>query len=275
LIKCSVCIPTYHRPDNLNMLLASILAMEDNRIAEVIVVITGVREESTNATTEQLERAYALAKVPLIMCSGASGICDAKEWMKDFAKEEVMLICDDDALFRRSYLDMLKYFLNDKVGAVSGSLQTPINVAGYKQWSDDSIVLPKSTEWCNTLSVGKDGSMDWSDKYQVYMIKPNHSIRLLKCEFLVGTCLMVRKEFLNIDMNFQQGACAGEEIDFTYAMYKDGKLVLFDTARMAFHLHSMVGGNRNKDRSQDDKNMTYLVQKWGLGENVKGETVYG
>ena len=191
---------------------------------------------------------------------------------KDYARNEVMLFCDDDGLFNRDYLDLLMWFNDPHIGAVSGSLQTPLNVGGYKDWCDRPIRLKPDVHACNTLKLNeKTGAMDWSDKYQVYMVEGG---KAFKCQYLIGTCLFVRKSALEIDMAFEQGACAGEEIDFTYNMYLNGYWLIFDSSRVAWHLHSMVGGNRNVDRSKDDKNMTYLVQKYGLGKEVKGETVY-
>ena len=276
--KCTVCIPTFRRPENLNMLLSSILAMNSPKIAEVVVGITGSAEDSINEQTNQLRKAYKMLKLPLYIFDELTGICDAKKLFKEMLGEEIMLFCDDDTIFRADYLDLLSLFDSGEgspeVGAVSGSLQTPLNVMGYKMWSENPIEIPDSLSKCNTLKV-VDGKMDWSDKLQVYQCYCKSGKKpILSCEYLIGSCLFVRREALEIDMNFQNGACAGEEIDFTYNMFRKGYQVLFSPSRTAWHLHSMTGGNREKDRSVDDENMSYLIQKWNLGKEVKGETIY-
>lgn len=273
-IKCAVCIPTYKRPENLNMLLASILAMNDSRVSKVVVGITGAEEDSIDETTKQIREAYSLAGKTVLTYSNLSGICGAKKMLKEACSEEVLLICDDDCIFDESYLQLLGWFRMKSIGAVSGSLQTPLNVAGYKQWSNEVLVVPDDLDHCNTLKM-TDGKLDWSDKYQVYMVRTEKGYApVLRAEYLIGSCLFVRREALDIDMLFEQGACAGEEIDFTHKMFVDGYDLIFDASKVAWHMHSMRGGNRAVDRSHDDKTMSYLVQKWGLGNEVKGETVY-
>lgn len=263
-MKVSICIPTFRRPESLNIALGALLSSTD-RFDEVLVAVTKDLESSTNEVTRHLIEAFTVKGIPVKVVADFSGLCEAKQWFLDTAKNEVLLFMDDDVVVETSYFDLVKYFQQADVGAVSGTLQTPLDV-GYQDWAGVPIDVGQA-QTCNTLtydSVNK--RFVWVDKYQVYMHKtPFFSD---KCQYLIGTALFVRKDAVEIDMEFQRGACAGEEIDFTYNMFMNGRRLIFDSTRIAWHLHMTSGGMRGMDRSLDKDNMSYLAQKWGFADEV-------
>jgi len=69
---------------------------------------------------------------------------------------------------------------------------------------------------------------------------------------------------VTIDLNYQLGY-AGEEIDFTYAMYMAGRDLVLDTSRVAWHMAGESGGYgaRPEYRPLD---YSYFGIKWGFGQ---------
>ncbi len=274
-MKVSVCIPTYKRPESLITVVTRFLD-DVEKVEEILIGVTGDLEDSIGSVQDMLNQvigAYAIYDVPVRVKAELSGLMEAKQWFKETAKSEVLLFVDDDAIVGEGYFDLVQHFKDKNVGAVSGTLQTPVNVGGYKDWSDTPIEIPEEEKFSNTLMYDKRRkTLHWFDKYQVYMVKGN---RIFECEYLIGTALFIRKDLLEIDMEFQRGACAGEELDFTYRIYREGYKLIYDTSRIAWHLHVNKGGMREKDRSKDKENLSYFVKKWGLGEGIEtGISIY-
>lgn len=271
-MKVSVCIPTYKRPESLSIAFSNLLGYASN-IEEILIGITKDEESSLAGmedTFTQIAKAFAILGIPVYVKSNLTGLMDAKTWFRETARSEILLFIDDDAIIGEGYMDLIYHFINPKVGAVSGVLQTPVNSMGYLDWSDKPIDV--EGELCNTLKYDEENeTLLWLDKYQVYLHKTD---KLFKCQYLIGTALFVRKSVLEIDMEFQHGACGGEEIDFTYNMYKQGMDLIFDSSRICWHLHEDKGGTREFDRKDDKKNFDYLVRKWGLGDGVKDECTH-
>jgi GT2 family glycosyltransferase len=263
----TVCIPTYKRPESLSMVLSRLLASTD-RIVEILIGITGEEEDSLGRMREQIEqicKAFEIEGINVMVRTDLSGLMEAKQWFIDYATTEILLFLDDDAILGKDYLDLVDNFANDEVGAVSGVLQTPRNGAGYADWSD--VPISVDDRYSNSLIYDRRRkTLQWIDKYQVYMHEEN---KIFDCEYLIGTALLVRKDLVEIDMEFQNGACGGEEIDFTYSIYQQGYKLWFDSSRVCWHLHENKGGMREKDRAKDQENFDYLVKKWGLGNGVE------
>ena len=268
-MKVSVCIPTYKRPESLSITLGRLLG-EASKIDEILIGVTKDLDESFGGmenTLTQLIEAFKIAGIDVKVRAELSGLMDAKRWFKETARNEILLFLDDDAVLGEGYFDLVKHFTAKEVGAVSGVLQTPINSMGYSDWSN--VPIDVEDEFSNTLIYDhRRKTLLWLDKYQVYMHKTE---KIFECEYLIGTALFVRKSVLEIDMEFQHGACGGEEIDFTYNIYQQGLKLLFDTSRLCWHLHEDKGGTREFDRKDDKKNFDYLVKKWGIGDGVRNE----
>lgn len=260
-MKCSLCIPTYKRPETLNMLLSSIIGMNDNRIAEILIGISYKEELSINKNTKHLLRILEIQNIPYFMCSNLNGLLAAKKWFKTKASQDILLIVDDDCIINKNYLNLLNFFDSATVVAISGSLQTPLNINYYKDYSYEPIEAPSNKILCNKIQVDNNGLVIIKDKYQVYML--NKSL-LYKCECLIGTAMFIRKNCLKIDENYNNGACNYEEIDYTYSLYKQGKILLFYSGEIAFHLHENIGGMREAESKQKKENSDYFKRKHDL-----------
>lgn len=265
-MKISVCIPTFKRPVSLLTVLTRLLG-EVSNFDELLIGITKDSEDSIGAVESSLNQVlegFRISGVTVEVKSGLTGLIDAKMWFKERASNDLLLIIDDDAVIGEGYFDLVKHFQDSQVGAVSGVLQTPVNVGGYRDWSAEEIKVEGNKS--NTLEYDSNKkTIVWKDKWQVYM---HTSRKVFDCEYLIGTALFVRKDILELDMAFQHGACGGEEIDFTYSIYKKGFRLLFDSGRICWHLHEDKGGTREFDRKDDQKNFDYLVKKWNLGDGV-------
>lgn len=256
--KCTLCIPTYHRVNTLNCLLASVVGAKDDRIDELLLAISYEREESIDETTEHLLRALEINGVDCTVVDGIDGFLAAKRWFKETARNEILLMVDDDAVITRDYLNLLDDFEKD-VAAVNGSLQTPLDIGYYKKYSYDSIPNPPEGTVCNRIEF-KDGDVVLHDKYQVFML---HDPAKYECECLVGTAMFIRKEALQVDEGYNNGSCYLDEIDCTYSAYKNGWKLIYDSGAVAFHLHHPTGGLRLKDRKKE-MNAAYFKEKHGL-----------
>ena len=260
-MKCSICIPTYKRPSALNNLLSTIIGMHDSRVEEVLIGISYKKEDSIDTTTEHLLRMLEILKIKYTITSDLEGLLDAKQWFKDKATSDILLVVDDDAIISKDYLDLLNNFENKNVGAVSGSLQTPLDINYYKDYAYDKVDNPPEDMICNKVKVNDNGLVIIEDKWQVYMLKEH---KKYECECLVGTAMFIRKELLTVDKNYNKGACNYEEFDYTYSAYKQGYKLIFDSSRVAFHLHENKGGMREKKEKLKELNSDYFKEKFKL-----------
>ena len=260
-MNCSLCIPTYKRANHLNNLLSAIIGMQDQRITEVLIGVSYNETDSIDETTLHLLRIFEIQKIKYKLKSNLNGLLEAKLWFKDTAKENILFIVDDDCIIHKSYLNLLNIFNDQSVAAVSGSIQTPLNINYYKDYSYNTIENPDRNTLCNTLELNENGLVIVKNKYQVYMLNRPEQY---KCECLVGTAMFIRKEFLLPDKNYEHGACNYEEFDYTYAAYKAGKNLIFDSGEIAFHLHANNGGMREKKSKEKEINSQYFRKKFNL-----------
>lgn len=256
--SCTACIPTFRRPDCLNNALTSVLGCEE--ICEVLVAVTGEYCDSVNYISEHILEAMRICGKTVKVKDCFSGLIDAKSWFKKLATSDILLILDDDVVIKPSYMNLLKDFQDSRVGAVSGSMQTPCNIGYYEEWSKDELEsIPQ--EPVNKIGV-ENGVLTLENKSQVYMFSDNVT---LECDVLVGGAILIRKDLFFPDGNFQKEQCYFEEYDYTYAVKKRGFKVIFDTSEVAFHNRSNIGGMRefDSDKIEVKKQLTkYFEEKW-------------
>lgn len=255
--QATVAIPTYLRPEVLNHTLASLLPLT-NVVSEVMLGVTGVSNQSVNRETMVLLKALDADGVFIRFASRFSGVMSAKQWFMEEATNDIVLILDDDAIPGAGYFDLLAHFDSPDVAAVSGALITPVNDRGYVEW-DDSEIVDHSDE-ANTISHDPStGLLDLGRKIQVYKhLYP----KVYPCQYLIGTALFVRRSEVTIDLTYESNP-AGEELDFTYAMYRSGKTLLFDASRVAWHLAAMSGGMKAV-AGHNPSDLSYFATKWGF-----------
>lgn len=260
IINCSVCIATYKRPDSLNNTLTSLLSC--SKVNEILIAITGDKKDSFNYITEYIIESLRLVNKKVIIKDNFSGYISAEIWFRDKPNNDIILILDDDVIVTDSYFNLLDNFEDNKVGAVSGTLQTPCNINYYKDWSNKKLKnIPK--EPVNIITF-KDNILTIENKMQVYMFEDN--LKLL-CEVLVGSAMFFRKKLLEPDINFEKEQCYFAEYDYSYNINKKGYKLIFDTSEMAFHNRSNIGGMREftSDKIKVKKELTtYFRKKWNL-----------
>ena len=94
--KCDICIPTYHRVNQLNDLLASIIAINKEHVGSVIIGITGDKKESTDYITEYMIASLRIQGVQVYVFDGSTGLMDTKTRFLNYGNEDILLIIDDD-----------------------------------------------------------------------------------------------------------------------------------------------------------------------------------
>lgn len=260
--KIDVCIPTYRRPSALSACLVSLL-FDACLINTLYIFVTGKLEESIDIGVQQIIRMLEMEGIRVVITADMKGLVDSKAAFMKETEQPVVLFLDDDAVLTTTYLvGIWGLMAGTNASAVSGSLITPINVGGYTEWSDTPI--PESQvqdeKWCNLVCV-RDGEFFLDKKYQVHRFEGD---RFFRCQALIGTALLCKKDDVEIDMNYQLGSCAGEEIDFTYRMYKERKNLFFTSKYIAYHNYTTTGGNRGVSRETDSKNWKYFGEKWGF-----------
>ena len=265
-MSCTICIPTFHRKEQIGNLLSSLVGiLPDERISDVLIAVTGNRNESLGQTADSLIRAISLSGIPCTVKDGFSDVLSAKEWFKEQSKADILLLLDDDVVIGKGYLNLLNNFSDTEIGAVSGSLQTPIDFSGhYRDYSYNPINNPPSDTLCNRIVIENDGLLSLKNKYQVYMLKKPARY---DCEVLVGTAMFVRRELLEIDMAFLEGKCYFEEFDYTYNIKTKGYRLIYDSSEVAWHLRGKEGGMRGLgERNKSHKMVSAEIfrKKYGL-----------
>jgi GT2 family glycosyltransferase len=164
-------------------------------------------------------------------------------------------------------MDLVHHFGRPDVGAVSGTIQTPIN-PGYKDWSQEPVDFPEDLKVCNRMVV-VDGVIQWLDKYQFYMHKSGPSV--IGADFLGGTALFVRRELVQLwDLqSIREGGdgewvIEGEEIDFCLSVRKLGYGLIYDASRICWHLFARSGRVRGSNYDQRIENWNYILGKHGF-----------
>lgn len=259
-MKCTICIPTYKRPDCLNNLLSAIAAMEDPRIAEILIGVSYEEKDSINQITQHLLRVFEIQNISCKIISDLHGYIDAIKWFKNTASQDILLIADDDCLINKTYFNLLTFFNDEDVAAVSGSIQTPLDINYYKSYSYEAIDNPDKNILCNVLQVNDKDFVEIKNNYQIYMLK---NPEVYNCMCLVGTALFIRKKYLCPDDNYKKGIHY-EEFDYTYAAYQKGKKLLYYSGEIAYHFHNPVGGMRALQRELKKKNSDYFRAKWNI-----------
>ena len=264
MIRCSVCIPTYKRPAQLNMLLANLFGIHSDRVSEIIIAVSGTMAESTDINTKHLLRMFELENIKYTIKDGFTGTTGAKCWFKEVACEPILGIIDDDAILSSNYFDLLDEFDDPSVGAISGCIHTPVDIGHYRDYSYEPIETPQITKVNRIYINPYTNLVDFADKYQVYYFKDK--TQKFECDCLQGTAFFVRNCCYRIDMNYARGAENFEETDSTYNIVQMGRKCIFSSAATAFHLRGETGGERARcnGNKQKDVNSNYFIRKWNI-----------
>lgn len=270
----TVGIPTYKRPAFLNSCLASLLAQE-RWIAQIIIVTNGSVNDAIDETTLQLIEALETLHIDTLVLRSRN-LVHSKRIIGENAICKYVLILDDDTVLGKNYLDLVSHFHWEQVGAISGTIQTPIN-PGYVDWSDEPVRFPEQ-EYCNRMIV-ENGVIEWKDKFQFYMW--GDGPRIFKAEFLGGTALFIRRELIELwdDKTVRKGAdgewvIEGEEIDLSLSIREAGYDLLYDSARICWHLYAQTGRTRRSNYKDRTDNWNYILKKHGYPEIEEYPTVW-
>lgn len=265
-IRCSVLIPTYGRPESLNLVLASLLPQRDS-IREILVGCAYGVNECANDTTGILAKALRMAGVWVEIHANCGPLINTKIKLARMAISPLVLLLDDDVIPGAGYFEIMKLFHKDNLGALSGTIQSPFNPQGYKDWSDRTIPNPPASNRVNLFEI-KDGVLEWKEKYQVYSLE--HPCTY-DCDFLVGGAMFVRRSLMDyydpkvMHLDGEgKPVNTGEEIDFSLTLREYGYQLVYDSSVIAWHLYWSTGGERVWDRRYAFANWKYILKKHGL-----------
>lgn len=245
------------------MVLAALLR-DTESFSEVIIGYSDPVDQCYNDTTRHLYASLGLAGKTIKFTSGV-GLVDTKLAMGSIASNEIVLVLDDDCIPGVGYFEMLKHFVDPKIGMVSGSIQSPYN-PGYMDWSAESIPF-KEQEWCNDYGF-RHGKMYWIDKYQVY--RRRSGPWLFKAKYLVGAGLFIRRHLMQLwdpqtDRVTPDGqrVIEGEEVDLSWSVRKAGYYLLYDARHVVWHLYDQGGRVRSDHLETHLENWNYILLKHG------------
>ena len=261
----SIVIASYDRPNALNVTLASLMNMKYMR--EIIIGL----QNSDGSTCldeygEKLIEAYHQKGVGIYVFTSRNFIHGMK-YGASKARWNTILLLDDDIVPGTDYEHLSAHLNFPEIGAVSGTLQSPID-EGYSEWSEEPIIVDPSNDLCNEFYID-DGDFTWVNKYQVYRISDGRFY--FRCKYLLGGAMFIRKELVELfddklarfDKNGDP-IIVGNEIDLSFSIRKKGLTLVYDAKRIAWHLHAGEGRNRAWDRSEGLKSWNYLLKKHGL-----------
>ncbi len=216
----SLIIPTYNRAEDLKATLKSLKLFFKN-IYEIIVI-----DQSTDNKTKLLVNSlrnrkikYFYSKIPSITIARNLGI------KKSSSKTEIICFIDDDVTIKDGYFEeILKIFNNHaEAKAVAGYIPSP----EFKRISFFELISRKIF----FLSYPeKDKARIISAYGNTY---PDILEKTINSEWLPGVNMAYKKEIFKeqlFDENFL-GYTVGEDIDFTYSLYKKYPRSLFITQR--------------------------------------------
>ena len=209
LMKITVIIPTYRRPESLKQCLRG-LAKQARLADEVLLIVRG-GDKATRNFLKTLDRQKLSLRVSTV---AVRGIASARNVGLDEAKGDIIVFIDDDAVPRTDWLARLeKYYLADpKIGGVGG--RDFIYQNGKLQKGAKKIV-GKIQWWGRTvgnhhLGVGKPREVD----------------------ILKGVNMSYRKEAI-ADIRFDRRLLGssvhpGHEIDFCCYIKSKGYKLIYD-----------------------------------------------
>lgn len=230
MLKTSVIIPTYHRPQELSDLIQSLL-WQTKKPDELIIIDDG------NLSEVPFEQELNDAAINLIYHKkDVPGLTESRNAGIRKANGDIIFFFDDDVILSTHYLqEIIKTYESDpggKVGGVGGMMTNPKS-------KNFTHAFRKILEIIFLVSGLREGRVLRSGFFTDLLDTDQPILGVKEVEFLPGCALSFRrkifKEFIFTDRYRSYGF--GEDKDFTYQVSKKYKLLINRSARLQ-HLES-------------------------------------
>lgn len=233
LCDCSLIVPTFRRPEELLLLMETILPMKD--VPGEVIIVDGSPE---NASEERLVRWARRNELPfeLVYARTPAGLTRQRNVGIEISTKQYVFFLDDDCLpFDRYFQEVRRAFDRDvRVGAVGGM---PIN----------EILKPMSRRWRLRLKLHLAPHRIEPGIYHPSgtsvpraLVKPFKGVR--EVDMLPGCAMAFRREVLGEHRfsEFFYGYAQGEDLEMSLRVRRDWKILWCGDA-LVFHNHASGG----------------------------------
>ncbi len=257
-MKLSIIIPSYGRADVLNDCLKSINKIKSELRDYEIIIVNNNNDKKIEKETSKVCKRYSLNIIEINAHKGVGSV-KARNFGIKKAKGEIIIFFDDDTLIQKNYfINLIKTFEDEKVGAVGGA-----EIKKQKNSIFHKIMF----------KLSKTGDITWSGN-----IISNFSQDIkqpLKVKHLHGSNFSIRKSIID-EIGLMDEKMLGhyrDETEFVYRVYKAGYDVIFNPKCKVIHTATNIGGNISPDKKKDwaywyHRNTRYFFFKHLYNGNV-------
>lgn len=254
-MNLSIVIATMNRPDAIKDLLLSL--ERQIYLPEEIIFI----DQSKNLNTKELFDGYTVRNrskhltLKYILQEYPSLVKARNRGVKE-ASGDIVCFIDDDVILDKDYFLIIKsYFNNPIIGGVSGNVYLKENQSGIK-WKVRKFL--SKTFLLNNFN-GKLTQSTFG-----YPIFEREIDAIVEVELFPGYSMNFRRELLlkNMSDEWLSGYSFREDVDLSYRISKDAKLIMVPDAR--FYHNASINNrlNQNELKKMQFKNYYYLFLKF-------------
>jgi len=240
MLKASIIIPTYNRPDDLSGCIRSVL---DQTIKpyEIIVVDDG------NLSELPLEKECRNMGIRYVYYKkDKPGLTESRNAGIKLAKGDIILFLDDDTVLFKDFLaEILSIYQTDTEGVVGGVGGKVVNSRALKC----KDLFRRVFEINFLISGFKEGKILPSGFYTSYGLTGSPVKIVQEVDFLSGCAMSFRSEIFDefSFANKYRDYGFGEDKDFSYSVSRRYKLIMNPGARL---LHCLSGSMRHDKASE-------------------------
>lgn len=234
-MKFSIIIPSYGRPEVLDDCLKSIYKLKNELKNYEIIVVNNNNDKLIEKETSRVCKKYNLNIFEINAKKGV-GSAKARNLGIKKAKGEILVFFDDDTFIQTNYfINLLKTYNDDKVGAVGG--------AEIKEQKDSFFHKL-------LFKFRKTGDITWSG---AIISNFSQNIKLpLKVKHLHGSNFSIRKSIID-KIGLMDEKMMGhyrDETEFVYRVYREDFDVIFNPKCKVIHTATNIGGNVSPDKKK-------------------------
>ena len=212
----SAVIPTFNRPRDLEITLLSICSQSSPPME--VIVVDDSTDSSTNDLVESMVDHFAKLSIRLVYIrnTGERGLVSSRNAGVKASNGEIILFLDDDVSLEGSYLEtIMRAFecLPDALG-IQGFWASGVRVSGRQELLNGLFAVFRLFHFTKT-------DCEVLPSFEpTYPLAPNE---IMNCQWLSGCNQSYRKSVfaeVQFDENLRRYAPGGEDIDFSYRVFK-------------------------------------------------------
>jgi len=251
----SIIIPTYNRPNDIKIVLNSIL--NQTFLPKEVIVVDQSEDVLTKELVESFNRNNKERGIDFIWhYQKEKGSAKARNQGFHLSKGDIVCFTDDDVVLDKDYIkEIVGYFVKyPKLGGVSGNVETSDFPSGFK-WSLRKFLL---RIFLIDFLNGKMTASGFG-----FPIFQNEIKNLTYVELFTGYSMNFRRQCLeeNLFDEFFTGYSFREDVELSYRISRKTLLAMIPEARFVHNFSTTNRTNKKALKKMQFKNFYYVFNK--------------